>query len=256
MTCAIEIEIKDSPLVDWLKEKLSGKQIPFSLFNFYPTGENTWGEYESEDVAGFSFPVLKELTQSERIILDTIENNSVTSTLKLQATLRELAKVLSGYWDNIIKEIIDGLDKDSIAIATGEAPKSGAKVIEQKRKALVGLEALKPVQLSQYIFSSATLEYEMISGTIAYQTFQSESLEQIGSVITLSNEMQDKSFTDLVKVGFFLGSRVGAEWLQPQRLGRLTESKVKAINNFILTEANGGEPFEPMENSEEVDLGK
>jgi hypothetical protein len=247
---------EESPLVDWLKEKLVGKQIPFALFNFYPTAENDWSEYKSEEVSGLTFPVLRELTQSERIILDTIENNSVTSTLKLQATLRELAKGLAVYWDDVTAEIAGELDKEGEAIATGEKLKSAAKGLEQKRKALEGLKALKPVQLSQYIFASQSIEYELINGTIAYQTFQSESLEQIGAVITLSNEMQDKSFTDLVKVGFFLGSRVGSEWLEPQRLSRLTESKVKAINEFILREANGGEPVEEIDTEVEVEPGK
>jgi hypothetical protein len=246
----------ESPLVDWLKEKLVGKQIPFALFNFYPTGENVWEEYKSEEICGLTFPVLSELTQSERIILDTIENNSVTSTLKLQATLRELAKALGCYWDDVLAEVAEDLDREGEAIATGEKPKAASKTLEQKRKALEGLKTLKTVQLSQYIFATQSIEYELISGTIAYQTFQSESLEQIGQVITLSNEMQDKSFTDLVKVGFFLGSRIGAEWLEPQRLSRLTESRVKAINEFILREANGGEPLEDIDTGEDIEPGK
>jgi hypothetical protein len=253
----LEIRPVESPLVSWLKEKLAGKQIPFALFNFYPADQNDWSEYKAEDINGLTLPVLSELTQSERIILDTIENNSVTSTLKLQATLRELAKGLGEYWSDVIAEITGLLDEEAQAIATGEKPKSGSKVLTEKRKALEGLEKLKPVQLSQYIFASQTIEYEMVSATIAYQTFQSESLEQIGAVITLSNEMQDKSFTDLVKVGFFLGSRIGSEWLEPQRLSRLTESKVKAVNDFILREANGGEPVEAVEApTEEVEPGK
>lgn len=253
----LEVAKVESPLVSWLKEKLLGKQIPFALFNFYPQSENDWSEYKSEDVNGLALPVLSELTQSERIILDTIENNSITSTLKLQATLRELAKGLGNFWADVIAQITQELDTEAAAIATGEKPKAGSKVLAEKRKALEGLEKLKPVQLSQYIFASQSIEYDMVSATIAYQEFQSESLEQIGAVITMSNEMQDKSFTDLVKVGFFLGSRVGCEWLEPQRLSRLTESKVKMINAFILKEANGGEPLEEMETpTEEVEPGK
>jgi len=253
----LEVSKTESPLVSWLKEKLLGKQIPFALFNFYPSADNDWSEYKTEDVNGLALPVLSELTQSERIILDTIENNSITSTLKLQATLRELAKGLGHYWADVIEEINGVLANESAAIAVGEKPKSGVKLLEQKSKALKGLSELKPVQLSQYIFASQSIEYEMVSATIAYQEFQSESLEQIGAVITLSNEMQDKSFTDLVKVGFFLGSRIGSEWLEPQRLSKLTESKVKAINAFILREANGGEPVEDVEPStEDVEPGK
>lgn len=253
-----KVEKVESPLIEWLKVKLIGKQIPFTLFSFVPAKENDWSEFTIEEVAGLKIPVLKDLTQSERIIIDTIENNGLLATLKLQSIIRDLSRQLSLVWNELLTEINEKLDKEGEAIALGEKSKSATKELTEKRTLLTGLKDKKEFQLSTYIFPSDSEEYRMVALTDTYQSFQYAQEEKINQIYTISQDMENRSFTDLIKVGFFLASRIGSEWLDGIKLNRLTEKQVKAINAFILREANGGEEpqkSEPTENKE-PELGK
>jgi hypothetical protein len=77
--------------------------------------------------------------------------------------------------------------------------------------------------------------------TTAYQEFQSDYLEEISRALNIAIEMQDGSFANLMKIAFFLASRLGSKWLNPTKLQRLTESKAKSLLEFVSLESNGGE---------------
>jgi hypothetical protein len=214
-----EREQLDSTLINWLKSRLANKKIPFALFNF--ADDPDWSGNETVEVAGLTLPKLGELTTIERIVLDNVADNQIESSTRLQLTLRQLAKGLAERWEDVCNQIVIDSAED----------KAGLKVIK----------ALKPVQLSGYIFPSDSVEYRLISQTVAYQEFQSEYLEEISKALNIAIEMQDGAFSNLMRVSFFLASRLGAEWLDPIKLQRMTESKAKAILDFIGVESNGGD---------------
>lgn len=213
------VEQLDSTLINWLKSRLANKKIPFALFNF--SANPDWSDCEMVDIAGVNVPKLGELTTIERIVLDNVADNQIESSTRLQLTLRQLAKALAVSWERICNEIEFNTQEEKSAVKT--------------------LKGLKPVQLSGYIFPADTLEYRLISATIAYQEFQSEYIEEITQALNIAIEMQDGSFSNLMRIAFFLASRLGSEWLNPVKLQRLTESKAKALLEFIMDESNGGE---------------
>lgn len=217
--CNLVPEQLDSTLINWLKTRLANKKIPFALFNF--SANPDWSDCEMVEVAGLSIPKLGELTTIERIVLDNVADNQIESSTRLQLTLRQLAKALAGYWESICSQVEFNTPEE--------------------KTALKELKALKPVQLSGYIFPADTVEYRLISATVAYQEFQSEHIEEITQALNIAIEMQDGSFSNLMRIAFFLASRLGSEWLNPVKLQRLTESTAKALLDFVGLEANGGE---------------
>ena len=218
--CSLQpVDQLDSTLINWLKSRLANKKIPFALFNF--SANPDWSDCETVTVAGLNIPKLGELTTIERIVLDNVADNQIESSTRLQLTLRQLAKALAVSWEQICNEI---------EFNTAE-----------EKSAVKALKALKPVQLSGYIFPADTVEYRLISATISYQEFQSEHIEEITHALNIAIEMQDGSFSNLMRIAFFLASRLGSEWLNPVKLQRLTESKAKDLLEFVVTESNAGE---------------
>lgn len=225
------VEQLDSTLINWLKSRLANKKIPFALFNF--SANPDWSDCETVTVAGLSLPKLGELTTIERIVLDNVSDNQIESSTRLQLTLRQLAKALAERWELVCNELTFDSAEEKAAVKT--------------------LKALKPVQLSGYIFPSDTVEYRLISATLAYQEFQSEYLEEISQALNIAIEMQDGSFSNLMRIAFFLASRLGSEWLNPVKLQRLTESKAKALLDFVGLEATGGESAPEVKKSDSDD---
>jgi len=218
--CSLQpIEQLDSTLINWLKSRLANKKIPFALFNF--SANPDWSDCETVNIAGIDIPKLGELTTIERIVLDNVADNQIESSTRLQLTLRQLAKALATSWDAVCAELVYDTAEEKAAVKT--------------------LKALKPVQLSGYIFPSDTVEFRLVSATLTYQEFQSEYLEEISQALNIAIEMQDGSFSNLMRIAFFLASRLGSEWLNPVKLQRLTESKAKSLLEFVGLEANGGE---------------
>lgn len=230
--CSLQpVEQLDSTLINWLKTRLANKKIPFALFNFAANPD--WSDCEMVTVAGIELPKLGELTTIERIILDNVADNQIESSTRLQLTLRHLAKALSTQWDAVCAELVFDTPEEKAAVKN--------------------LKALKPVQLSGYIFPSDSIEFRLVSNTIAYQEFQSEYLEEISKALNIAIEMQDGSFSNLMRIAFFLASRLGSEWLNPTKLQRLTESKAKALLEFVTLEANGGEETPEIKKSGDVE---
>lgn len=227
------IEQLDSTLINWLKTRLANKKIPFALFNFAESPD--WSDCETVTVAGIELPKLGELTTIERIILDNVADNQLESQTRLQLTLRQLAKALGERWELVCGELVFDSVEEKAAVKT--------------------LKALKPIQLSGYIFPTDTIEYRLVAATTAYQEFQSDYLEEISRALNIAIEMQDGSFANLMKIAFFLASRLGSEWLNPTKLQRLTESKAKALLEFVTLESNGGEEMPEVKTAktDEVD---
>jgi hypothetical protein len=218
--CTLQpVEQIDSTLINWLKSRLANKKIPFALFNFSDTPD--WSDCETVEVAGLQIPKLGELTTIERIVLDNVADNQIESSTRLQLTLRQLAKALATYWNTICEQVDFNTPEEKNAVKT--------------------LKALKPVQLSGYIFPADSIEYRLVSATVAYQEFQSEHLEEITQALNIAIEMQDGSFSNLMRIAFFLASRLGSAWLNPVKLQRLTESKAQALLDFVALESNNGE---------------
>lgn len=218
--CSLQpVEQLDSTLINWLKSRLANKKIPFALFNF--SANPDWSDCETVTVAGLEIPKLGELTTIERIVLDNVADNQIEASARLQLTLRQLAKSLAVVWESVCEQIEFNTPEEKAAVKA--------------------LKTLKPVQLSGYIFPADTLEYRLVSATIAYQEFQSEHFEEITQALNIAIEMQDGSFSNLMRIAFFLASRLGSEWLNPVKLQRLTESKAKALLKFVAAESNGGE---------------
>ena len=219
MSSCLMPEQLDSTLINWLKTRLANKKIPFALFNFAANPD--WSDCETVNIAGIDIPKLGELTTIERIILDNVADNQIESSTRLQLTLRQLAKALGERWDEVCSQVEFNTPEE--------------------KAALKELKTLKPVQLSGFIFPSNDIKFALVSATIAYQEFQSEYLEEISRALNIAIEMQDGSFANLMKIAFFLASRLGSAWLDPVKLQRLTESKAKALLDFVTLESNGGE---------------
>ena len=255
MTACSVITTKENAMLAWLKDQLSDKKIPFSVFEFVPSSETNWDEYKKVKVAGLEIPQLNDLTQTERIILDTVRGNNLLSQIKLQKIFRELVGGLGAVWEeDILAEISTELDEELAAIATGESKSSKSKVMA-KAKALEGLKAKKEYELRNYLFPPTggeedDLGHQLVAQTSAYQSFQFVNEGLYEHIYSLTGKLDIQGFTNMVLVKFFLASRLGNEWLEDSRV--LLSKQVNAVIEFITLEANGGvEPeTEPSDNTE------
>ena len=257
MTACSVITTKENAMLAWLKDQLSDKKIPFSVFEFVPSSETNWDEYKKVKVAGLEIPQLNDLTQTERIILDTVRGNNLLSQIKLQKIFRELVGGLSAVWEeDILAEISTELDEEMAAIAVGESKTPKSK-ITAKVKALEGLKAKKNHELRGYLFPPTGAEdddlgHQLVAQTSSYQSFQFVNEDLFSQIYVISGNLDTQGFTNMVLVGFFLASRIGNEWLSDAKLSKLTSRQVNAVIEFITLEANGGvEPeTEPSDNTE------
>jgi hypothetical protein len=120
------------------------------------------------------------------------------------------------------------------------------------------LEFKKFMQYGSYKEANENLfvPSEQLQEDPLYQEFVSLHAEDFNKIVDLVALMNNDKIASWMRVAFFLASRVGEEWTDLGRTARLRVSQIKAINDFILKESNGGVMPKPeMEPESEEPMG-
>jgi len=90
-----------------------------------------------------------------------------------------------------------------------------------------------------------------------FQEFSIIHQGDLNKIIEMIAFINSDRIAQWMRIAFLLASRVGGEWADPGKVGRLRSGQIKALNDFIIKETNGGVmPDATDSDSEFEDEGK